>query len=277
MKVSTTVADMKRARCLLAEPVGFVPTMGFLHEGHLSLVRRAKAENAEVVVSIYVNPTQFGPAEDFHRYPRDIPHDLSLLEKENVDAVFMPESTDMYPAGYDTWVTVDDIARRLEGDVRPGHFKGVATVCSKLFNIVRPTNAYFGQKDAQQVLVIKKMVADLNMNLEIVVVPTIREPDGLAMSSRNIYLAPREREAATILFRALKLVKSLWQHGENDARVLKKKMTELIQQEPLASIDYISIANNGTLRELEVIEAPALVSLAVRIGQTRLIDNSVLA
>jgi pantoate--beta-alanine ligase len=277
MKVSTTVADMKRTRCLLAEPVGFVPTMGFLHEGHLSLVRRAKAENAEVVVSIYVNPTQFGPAEDFHRYPRDIPHDLSLLEKENVDAVFMPESTDMYPAGYDTWVTVDDIARRLEGDVRPGHFKGVATVCSKLFNIVRPTNAYFGQKDAQQVLVIKKMVADLNMNLEIVVVPTIREPDGLAMSSRNIYLAPREREAATILFRALKLVKSLWQHGENDARVLKKKMTELIQQEPLASIDYISIANNGTLRELEVIEAPALVSLAVRIGQTRLIDNSVLA
>lgn len=277
MKVSTTVADMKRARCLLAEPVGFVPTMGFLHEGHLSLVRRAKAENAEVVVSIYVNPTQFGPAEDFHRYPRDIPHDLSLLEKENVDAVFMPESTDMYPAGYDTWVTVDDIARRLEGDVRPGHFKGVATVCSKLFNIVRPTNAYFGQKDAQQVLVIKKMVADLNMNLKIVVVPTLREPDGLAMSSRNIYLAPREREAAIILFGALKLVKSLWQDGEHDARVLRKKMTELIQQEPLASIDYISIANNGTLRELEVIEAPALVSLAVRIGQTRLIDNTVLA
>jgi pantoate--beta-alanine ligase len=261
----------------MAGPVGFVPTMGFLHEGHLSLVRRAKADNASVVVSILVNPTQFGPAEDLERYPRDIPRDLALLEKEGVGAVFMPEPADMYPAGFDTWVEVEKLASRLEGEVRPGHFRGVATVCAKLFNIVRPDRAYFGQKDAQQVLVIKRMAADLNMNLEIVTLSTAREPDGLAMSSRNVYLNTAERRAAAVLFRALKLAEAAWRRGEKDADAVRGEMAAHIRQEPLAEIDYISVADSGTLAELKEIRSPALVSLAVRIGKTRLIDNLILA
>ena len=277
MDTIKTVAAMQQTRCHMPEPVGLVPTMGFLHEGHLSLVRKAKAENASVVVSIFVNPTQFGPAEDLQCYPRDIPRDLALLAKEGIDAVFVPESADMYPPGFDTWVVLDKITERLEGAVRPGHFRGVATVCCKLFNIVRPGRAYFGQKDAQQALVIKRMVADLNMKLEVITLPTIREPDGLAMSSRNVYLNADERRAATVLFRSLRMAEAMWHKGELDAGVIRRAMKNQINGEPLAKIDYISIADSETLVELENIKVPVLISMAVKIGKTRLIDNVVLA
>ncbi len=276
MEVVTTIADMKRLRSALPEPVGFVPTMGYLHQGHLSLVRRARAENKSVVVSIFVNPAQFGPDEDLDGYPRDPRRDLALLEREGADIIFMPPAAEMYPPGFDSWVEVGGLARRLEGASRPGHFRGVATVIAKLFNIVRPARAYFGQKDAQQVLVIKKMVSDLNMNLEIVTLPTVREPDGLAMSSRNSYLSPEERRQATVLYRALMLAQGLWLKGEKDAQKIRSQMAELIKREPLAAIDYISIANAETLDELAEVSPPALVSLAVKIGKTRLIDNVVL-
>jgi pantoate--beta-alanine ligase len=247
--------------------------MGYLHEGHLVLARRAKAENGIVAVSIFVNPTQFGPTEDFARYPRDPDRDLSLLEKEGVDWVFMPSVEDMYPQGSSSWVNVEKVTDRLEGAVRPGHFRGVATVVAKLFNIVQPTRAYFGQKDAQQVVAIKRMVADLNMNLEVVVVPTVREPDGLAMSSRNVYLNPQERQAALVLWKSLNLARQLWLEGERKAERVRQQMASLIQKEPLARIEYISIAHPETLEELTEIDQPALVSLAVRVGKTRLIDN----
>ncbi len=276
MKVIEKIADMKRLRQQLTEPVGFVPTMGYLHEGHLALVRQARAENPSVVVSIFVNPTQFGPREDFRHYPRDPERDLTLLEKEGADVVFTPSADEMYPPQFDSRVEVGKVAERLQGASRPGHFKGVTTVVAKLFNIVQPTRAYFGQKDAQQALVIKKMAADLNMNLEIVTVPTVREPDGLAMSSRNIYLNPEERRAAAVLYQALTLVQQLYSHGETDAQCLRQEITSLIQKEPLANIDYISIADAETLDELDTVSPPALVSLAVKIGQTRLIDNVVL-
>jgi pantoate--beta-alanine ligase len=276
MIVIETIPDMAYLRNNLKEPVGFVPTMGFLHAGHMSLVRKARAENKTVVVSIYVNPTQFGPKEDLSKYPRDLPRDLAMLEKEGADVVFFPADKEMYPAGYDTWVTVDNLTKPLEGDSRPTHFRGVTTVVAKLFNIVHPTNAYFGQKDAQQVLVVKKMAADLNMNLKVIVCPTIREPDGLAMSSRNVYLTPEQRKTAPVLNRSLLLAKDLFTGGERDAAVILKKMTDLIQKEPLANIDYISISNTETLAELKIINKSALVSMAVRFGNTRLIDNIIL-
>jgi len=276
MKVIETIADMRRLRQQLTEPVGFVPTMGYLHEGHLALVKRARKESASVVVSIFVNPTQFGPEEDFNRYPRDPQRDLASLEKEGVDIVFMPSPAEMYPAQSSSWVEVGRITERLEGASRPGHFRGMATVCAKLFNIVQPTRAYFGQKDAQQLVVIKKMVADLDMNLEIVTVPTVREPDGLAMSSRNTYLNPEQRRAALVLYRSLSLAQELWSQGETDAGKLRRQMIDLIHNQPLAKIDYVSIANAETLDELDTVTPPALVSLAVRIGNTRLIDNIVL-
>jgi pantoate--beta-alanine ligase len=276
VKVIETIGEMKRLRRRLTEPVGFVPTMGYLHEGHLALVRRARAENPSVVVSIFVNPTQFGPQEDFNSYPRDARRDLALLQKEGADIVFMPSVAEMYPRQFDGWVEVGKVTERLEGASRPGHFLGVATVCAKLFNIVQPTTAYFGQKDAQQAVVIKKMVADLNMNLEIVTIPTVREPDGLAMSSRNTYLNPEERKAATVLYQALTLAQKLWSQGETDAHRLRQEMTKLIQKQPLAKIDYVSIADAETLDELDTVNPPALVSLAVKLGKTRLIDNVVL-
>ncbi len=276
MKVAKTIEEMRRLRYQLAESVGFVPTMGYLHEGHLSLVRRAKIDNSSVVVSIFVNPTQFGPQDDLNRYPRDPERDLALLEKEKTDVVFMPSADEMYPPGFDGWVEVGEITERLEGACRPGHFRGVTTVVAKLFNIVQPTRAYFGQKDAQQAIVITRMVADLDMNLEIVTLATVREPDGLAMSSRNIYLNPEERKAAVVLPQALELAHKLYAGGEIDAKVIRQKMTELIQQQPLADIDYISIADIETLEELDTVSPPALVSLAVKIGKTRLIDNIVL-
>jgi pantoate--beta-alanine ligase len=276
MKVLKTINEIKKLRLKLPEPVGFVPTMGYLHEGHLVLVRRAKAENSSVIVSIFVNPTQFGPQEDFNRYPRDPKRDLAMLEKEGVDIVFMPPLAEMYPQKFNSWVEVGKVSERLEGVSRPGHFRGVATVVAKLFNIVQPDRAYFGQKDAQQLIVIKKMVADLNMNLEIVGVPTVREPDGLAMSSRNIYLNPEERKAALVLYQALTLAQKLWSQGEKNAQAIRQCMTELVQKQPLANIDYISIADAETLDELDKVRPPAVVSLAVKIGRTRLIDNVVL-
>ena len=276
MKVAETIEEMKSLRQKLTEPVGFVPTMGYLHEGHLTLVRQAKAENPSVVVSIFVNPTQFGPQEDFTKYPRDPQRDLAILEKEKTDIVFMPSVAEMYPPHFNSWVEVSKVTDRLEGAARPGHFRGVATVVAKLFNIVQPTRAYFGQKDAQQVIVIQKMATELNMNLEIVTVPTVREPDGLAMSSRNIYLNPQERQAAAVLYQALTLAQKLWSQGETDAKRLRQEMIALIQKEPRANIDYVSIADPETLEELDTVKSSAVVSLAVKIGKTRLIDNIVL-
>lgn len=276
MKVIEKIDEMKRLRQQLAEPVGLVPTMGYLHEGHLALVRRARADNTSAVVSIFVNPTQFGPQEDLDSYPRDIQRDLALLQKEKTDVVFIPSVDEMYPSQFGSWVEAGKVAERLEGASRPGHFRGVTTVVAKLFNIIQPAKAYFGQKDAQQAIVIRKMVSDLNMNLEIVTVPTVREPDGLAMSSRNTYLNPQERRAALVLYQALSLAQQLWSQGETDAGKLRRQIIDLIRRELLAKIDYISIANAETLDELDRVSPPALVSLAVRIGKTRLIDNVVL-
>ena len=276
MKVVEKIDDMKRLRRQLAEPVGLVPTMGYLHQGHLALVKRARAENPSVVVSIFVNPTQFGPQEDFDSYPRDTQRDLALLEEEGTDVVFMPSVAEMYPEPFNSWVEVGRVTERLEGASRPGHFRGVTTVCAKLFNIVQPTTAYFGQKDAQQAVVIKKMVADLNMDLKIITLPTVREPDGLAVSSRNTHLNPDERQAAVVLYQALSLAQKLWSQGETDAQRLRDEMIGLIKKQPLATIDYVSVANAETLDELDTVNPPALISLAVKIGTTRLIDNIVL-
>ena len=276
MEIAKTIAEMKGLRRQSSGSVGFVPTMGYLHHGHLALVKQARAENSIVVVSIFVNPTQFGPSEDFRTYPCDTERDLAMLEKENTDIVFVPSAEEMYSQGFSSWVEVEKVTERLEGSYRPGHFKGVATVVAKLFNIVEPTRAYFGQKDAQQALVIQKMVADLNMNQEVIVAPTVRESDGLAMSSRNIYLNTEERQAATVLFRALSLSKQLWGKSERNAERLRQEMASLIKKEPLAKIEYVSVADAQTLEELTEIDRTALASLAVRIGKTRLIDNMVL-
>ncbi len=276
MMIVTTLEELRSARALLEEPVGFVPTMGYLHEGHLSLVRRARRECASVVVSIFVNPTQFGPNEDLDAYPRDLERDLRLLSDLNVDLVWTPTPEVMYPSGYQTWVTVEELTRPLEGAMRPGHFRGVTTVVTKLFNGVQPQKAYFGQKDAQQAAVIRRMTADLNFPIEIVVCPTVREADGLAMSSRNSYLNPEERRAATVLYRALSAAKEAYERGERDAGVLRRIMRETIEAEPLARLQYVSCADYETLEELERITGKTLLSMAVFIGKTRLIDNFVL-
>ena len=276
MKVINTIVDMKRLRLKLAGQVGFVPTMGYLHEGHLSLVKRARGENDSIVVSIFVNPAQFGPQEDLSQYPRDTERDLSLLKKEKTDIVFMPSADEIYPVQFNSWVEVAGLTERLEGISRPTHFRGVTTAVAKLFNIVQPDRAYFGQKDAQQVAVIKKMVKDLDMNLEVIACPTIRELDGLAMSSRNSYLNPEQRQAATVLYEALCLAEQMWSSEEKDAYKIRQEMRHLIQQQPLADIDYISIADSETLEEVRQISPPVLVSLAVKIGKPRLIDNIIL-
>jgi len=247
--------------------------MGALHEGHLSLVRRARADDDVVVVSIFVNPTQFGPGEDYARYPRDPDHDLALLRDLGTDLVFMPPVEEMYPQGFDTYVEVEKLAQVLEGTSRPGHFRGVATVVAKLFNIVQPHRAYFGQKDAQQLAVIRRLTRDLDLPVEVVGLPTVREPDGLAMSSRNAYLSHEERKAALVLYRSLEVAQELWRSGVRDASLIRQRMGELLAGEPLARVDYVSVADAETLEELETVDRPALVSLAVRIGKTRLIDN----
>ncbi len=264
---------MKRERRNISGSVGFVPTMGYLHEGHLSLVRRSKSETDITAVSIFVNPTQFLPHEDFETYPRDEERDLELLEKEGADLIFIPEVKDMYPDGHCTSIEVKCLDNILEGAFRPGHFRGVATICAKLFNLVEPTRAYFGQKDAQQVLVIKKMVADLDMNLEVIACPTIREEDGLAMSSRNVYLTSEQRRSARVLSQALFEARKLWDSGERDANVLRSRMAERIEGVPGAEIEYISVADTETLTELERVNGFALASLAVKFGHIRLIDN----
>ena len=273
MQVVRTIAEMRTLRQQLDGAIGFVPTMGYLHRGHLALVERARSEDQFVIASIYVNPLQFAAGEDLKAYPRDPDRDLELLRQENADIVFIPSDSEMYPPSFSTWIDVEHITERLEGASRPGHFRGVATVVAKLFNIVRPCRAYFGQKDAQQVLIIKRMVADLNMGIEIAVVPTVRESDGLAMSSRDLYLSPEERRAAGVLFRALTLARELRADGKRDADTIRNQMTALIDKEPLARVDYVSVADARTLDELRTIDRPALASLAVWIGKTRLIDN----
>ncbi len=277
MEIFTTITDYKKARYKAKGSVGCVPTMGYLHEGHLSLARRAKAENGHVVTTIFVNPTQFGPQEDLSRYPRDPERDIALLEKEGVDWLFMPSSPDgIFPSGFDTWIEMGGVTEVLEGAHRPGHFRGVATVVAKLFNIIEPHKAYFGQKDAQQVVVIKKLVRDLNFPMEIIVCPTVREHDGLAMSSRNVYLGPEERKAALVLWKSLQLAQRIFSGGTRDAQHVRSAMRSRIESEPLANIDYVSIAHPDTLKELEQVDGPALISLAVRIGATRLIDNIII-
>jgi pantoate--beta-alanine ligase len=276
LQTAVTLAELWRARAALSEPVGLVPTMGYLHEGHLSLVRRARAECAAVTVSIFVNPTQFGPSEDLATYPRDLDRDLRLLADEGADLVWLPTPEVMYREGYQTWVTVEEVTQGLEGECRPGHFRGVATVVTKLFTAVQPQRAYFGQKDAQQFAVIRQLTRDLNFPLEIVVCPTVREPDGLAMSSRNAYLSPEERQAATVLYRALSAARRAFAAGEQDADRLRGIVAELVAAEPLARLQYVSCADPESLRELRAVGHQALLSLAAFVGRTRLIDNVLL-
>jgi pantoate--beta-alanine ligase len=250
--------------------------MGYLHAGHISLVQAARTECGSVVASIFVNPTQFGPNEDLARYPRDLPRDLALLEAAGVDLVWTPTVEVMYPTGFQTWVEVEELTRRLEGEIRPGHFRGVTTVVAKLFNAVAPDKAYFGQKDAQQAAVVRRMTKDLDFPIEIVVCPTLREADGLAMSSRNIYLNPQERQAATVLFRALSMAEAAYGSGERNAENLRALVAKTVAAEPLARLQYISCAHYETLEELETMRGKALLSIAVVVGKTRLIDNFII-
>ena len=276
MQIIESVAAFRRAYAQVEKPLGLVPTMGFLHEGHMALVRRAREENATAAVSIFVNPTQFGPSEDFATYPRDMDSDLAQLREAGVNLVFAPPVEEVYPSGFDTYIDVGRIGERLEGEHRARHFRGVATVVCKLLTVVRPDRAYFGQKDAQQCLVVKRLNDDLNLGSEIVVCPTVRDTDGLALSSRNVYLSASEREAALSLYGSLRLAQDLHSRGETDAASIRQRMRRLITESPLASIDYVSIADADNLAELETIDRPALVSLAVRIGKTRLIDNVII-
>ncbi len=276
MKVVTSLPELRLARAALPGPVGLVPTMGFLHAGHISLVQKARAECASVAVSIFVNPTQFGPNEDLAKYPRDLPRDLASLESAGADLVWTPSPEGMYPPGFQTWVTVEHLTQGLEGAVRPTHFRGVTTVVTKLFLAVQPERAYFGQKDAQQAAVIRRMAADLDFPIEIVVCPTTREPDGLAMSSRNTYLDPAQRKAATVLFRALSAAREAYEKGERSAEALRRIMIETVGSEPLAKLQYASCADYDTLEELKSVKGKTLLSMAVYFGKTRLIDNFVL-
>lgn len=256
--------------------IGFIPTMGFLHEGHLTLVREARKMSDLSVVSIFVNPAQFAPGEDFEKYPRDITRDAEMLAGENVDLVFVPKAEEMYPENYLTYVNVRELSKQLEGVTRPTHFEGVTTVVMKLFHIVDPHFAFFGQKDAQQLVIIRRMVRDLNMDVEIIRVPIVREPDGLAMSSRNTYLTPEQRKAAPVLFKALQQAQALIEKGERKSKTILKEMREIIEKEPLARIDYISAADLVELKDIKSIKGKCLISLAVYFGVTRLIDNIII-
>ncbi|NMC77779.1 MAG: pantoate--beta-alanine ligase [Chloroflexi bacterium] len=276
MNVVTSLEELHAACERLPKPVGLVPTMGYLHQGHLSLVQAARAACKSVVVSIYVNPTQFGPTEDFAAYPRNLERDLGLLQSLQVDVVWTPTNEVLYPPGFQTWVTVEEVSQPLEGSYRQGHFRGVATVVAKLFTGVQPQKAYFGQKDAQQVAVIRQMTRDLNFPIEIVVCPIAREVDGLALSSRNTYLNPAERQAATVLSRALQAARQDYAAGERSAERLRQRMLSVLSQEPLARVQYVSCAHPDTLQELEGNTERALLSMAVYVGKTRLIDNILL-
>jgi pantoate--beta-alanine ligase len=250
--------------------------MGYFHEGHLSLMREARRTADHVVVSIYVNPTQFGPKEDFSKYPRDFDRDAAMAKSVGVDVIFFPSNQDMYPGGYQTYVDVEQVTKNLCGMSRPGHFRGVTTICCKLFNIVKPHSAIFGKKDFQQLAAIKRMVADLNLDLEIVGLPTYRELDGLAMSSRNVYLSQEERSSALALVGALKLAQNLYAEGERNAVKIIKQAEKLIENEPFTNIDYIKICDTATLEDVNEIKNEVVMALAVKVGKTRLIDNSVL-
>jgi pantoate--beta-alanine ligase len=276
MHVFTTLAELRHFRRSLSGTLGLVPTMGYLHTGHLSLAQRAKQDCEHVGVSIFVNPTQFGPAEDLSKYPRNIARDLALLESAGVAAVWTPTPEELYPANFQTWVTVEEVTKPLEGHARPGHFRGVTTIVAKLFNAFTPDKAYFGQKDAQQAVVIQQMARDLNFPLEVVVCPTVREADGLAMSSRNAYLTAEERQAATVLHRALSAAKARYDSGERDADALRAVLSSTLAHEPLAREEYVSVADPLTLAELSTVEQRALLSMAVRVGKARLIDNFVI-
>ncbi len=276
MLVAKTISEARAIRKQLGGSWGLVPTMGALHQGHLSLVERARAENDHVVVSIFVNPTQFAAGGDFDKYPRPLERDLELLEAFDVDLVFAPLNQEIYPPNFQTSVSVEEITKPLEGAMRPGHFRGVATVVTKLFNILQPDRAYFGQKDAQQVAAIKQLVRDLNMPVEIVVGETMREADGLAMSSRNAYLSPEDRNAASVLYRALCAARDAWERGECDGEKLRGVMRDVLTQEPHALVEYVSAADPETLHELNEIQSGVLLSMAVRFGTTRLIDNVLL-
>jgi pantoate--beta-alanine ligase len=276
MIVATTLEELGTSRTLLDSPLGLVPTMGYLHDGHISLARRARQECASVAASIFVNPTQFGPNEDLDKYPRDLERDLRLLEQADVDLVWTPTPEIMYPPGYQTWVEVEKVSLPLEGTQRPGHFRGVTTVVSKLFNALQPQKAYFGQKDAQQAAVIRQMTRDLNFPIEIVVCPIVREPDGLALSSRNVYLTPEQRKAAPVLHRALLTAQAAYDKGERSAERLLAAMKDVLAAEPLAQVQYVSCADNETLQELDRVAGKALLSTAVYFGKTRLIDNLLL-
>jgi pantoate--beta-alanine ligase len=277
MQVLRTVGELRAARGEAAAPVGFVPTMGYLHTGHLSLVAAARAECRTVVASIFVNPTQFAPGEDFARYPRDEARDLALLESAGVDLALVPPVEEIYPAGEVTRVSVPGLGDVLEGARRPGHFEGVATVVAKLFHIVEPDRAYFGRKDAQQLAVIERMTRDLLLPVAIVGCPTVREPDGLACSSRNVYLSAEQRAQAVALSAGLRAAEAAFAAGERDAESLRRAARAPIEAQPLAAIDYVSLADAGTLRELEgLVTGPALLSMAVAFGTTHLIDNTTL-
>ncbi|ABV34220.1 pantoate--beta-alanine ligase [Pseudothermotoga lettingae] len=278
MVVVKNIDEMKKiCRELRKEKtIGFVPTMGYLHEGHLSLVRRSKKENDITVVSIFVNPTQFGPNEDYNSYPRNLNRDASLLEKEDVDYVFIPEIEQMYPKDYSTYINEEKLSRHLCGRSRPGHFRGVCTVVTKLFNIVKPNRAYFGQKDAQQFRVIRRMVRDLNMDVEVIECPIVREPDGLAMSSRNIYLSTEERNQALALNRSLKIAENLYRSGEKNTERMKEKIVQYLSSFDKIKIDYVEIVSEETLEPVEKIEGKVVVAIAAWVGKARLIDNTIL-
>ncbi len=276
MRTVTSLTELSAARSELPGPVGLVPTMGYLHEGHLSLARKARGENASVIATIFVNPTQFGPNEDLNTYPRDEAGDLAKLDAAGVDLVWIPTAEIMYPPGYQTMVSVTEVTKQLEGAHRPGHFEGVATVVAKLFNATRADRAYFGQKDAQQSVVIRRMVKDLNMQVEIVISPTVREADGLAMSSRNSYLTPDQRKAAKVLFRALSAAQQVYTEGERSGDRLREQMKSVLAAEPQARPQYVSCAHPDTLLELDHVDQDMLLSMAVFVGKTRLIDNFLL-
>jgi len=276
MRTITTVAEITTARDVATGTAGLVPTMGFLHEGHLSLVRGARAGCDTVIVSIFVNPAQFGPGEDLDRYPRDEERDLTLLRDEGVDLVFMPPPEEVYPPGFSDWVEVSGpIAERLEGEHRPGHFRGVATVVARLFRIVRADRAYFGDKDAQQLRIIRRLTRDLGLPVDVVGLPIVREADGLAMSSRNAYLSPDDRARALALSRALREAEQAFASGERDAGVIREAARWTLEAAGVG-IDYVSVAGEGTLEEIETIDRPALLLLAATVGATRLIDNTLL-
>ncbi len=275
-EVLRTRAELRAALGAVPRPVGLVPTMGWLHDGHRSLIQRARSDNPTVVATIFVNPRQFNQPEDFTKYPRNEARDLAVCADEGVDLVWAPPVDEVYVPGFDTTVAVGAIASPLEGRARPGHFDGVATVVAILFGLIGAEHAYFGQKDAQQVMVIRRMARDLALPTEVIACPTVREPDGLALSSRNVHLSPAERAAAPVLRRALLAAGAEWRAGERSAEVLRRTMRATLAAEPLAGPEYVSVADALTLRELDELDGPALLSLAVRFGSTRLIDNELL-